>query len=514
MSYLQELSSISQPQNTARRGVRSKVFQPDFPTPEPQQNLTAQQIALAYTPISGLVRANAYAGAGKTATLTVLAANNPNKRCVYLAYNKSAQQDAAARFGRNTRCTTVHGLAFASCGRKYDHKLGKIRAIDIIRQMGLSWDWGFASAIIDTIAAWCVSDWDDFPTMACTINGPMYGNPRDLIEVADVAKLVWARMCNENDPMPMSHDGYLKLHQLSKPRINCDLLMLDEAQDTNPVTWAIVRSQTCPIVVVGDRYQSIYKFRGAINAMDAVTPDQEFPLTQSFRFGERVARIASELLCAYYDETVPVEGLGPDTLIAPPPPGASHAVLARTNAIIFHHAAQCLRSGSKLGFVGGVNAYGFEKLLDAYNLSVNRHDMVRDSFIRDFDKFSEFEKYATDSGDMEAKRQVEIVKTYGASLQTIIPEIQLSAQTDLSKAEVVLATAHRSKGMTVDHVVLAEDFPAIVCDEGMLFDEENLDRQEVNLLYVALTRARKTIKINQTTQDFVFACGASSVLKK
>lgn len=114
MSYLQELSSISQPQNTARRGVRLKVFRHDFPTPEPQQNLTVQQSALAYTPIYGIVRANAYAGTGKTSTLTALAANNPNKRCVYLAYNKSAQQDAAARFGRNTRCTTVHGLAFAA----------------------------------------------------------------------------------------------------------------------------------------------------------------------------------------------------------------------------------------------------------------------------------------------------------------------------------------------------------------------------------------------------------------
>ena len=33
----------------------------------------------------------------------------------------------------------------------------------------------------------------------------------------------------------MSHDGYLKLYQLSKPKLyNYDILLIDEAQDLTP----------------------------------------------------------------------------------------------------------------------------------------------------------------------------------------------------------------------------------------------------------------------------------------
>ena len=49
-------------------------------------------------------------------------------------------------------------------------------------------------------------------------------------------------------PMPMSHSGYLKLYQLRRPRLDVDydVIMLDEAQDTNPAIRDIVMRSNAP----------------------------------------------------------------------------------------------------------------------------------------------------------------------------------------------------------------------------------------------------------------------------
>lgn len=508
MSYLQEIASPQKKRRSIRKvgdSAQYALLPSPALAPAPQDDSTQQQSALANTSLHGEVRViqvNAYAGTGKTSSLTSLAANNPSKRCLYIAYNKSAQQDASTRFGPNTRCTTVHGLAFGAVGKKYAHKLNNLRAIDIINRAQLGWNWEFAGAVLSTITAWTVSDWDQFPELPCSVEGPIYGDLNLLKEIAKVAKQVWYWMCDPKDEMPMTHDGYLKLYQLSKPRIMCDLLMLDEAQDTNPVTWAIVRSQQhCPIVVVGDRYQSIYKFRGAINAMDSTKPDLSYPLTQSFRFGHRVANLASNLLRQFWLESRPVEGLGPDTTFSPPPPDQPFALICRTNALVFSHAVENLHAGKTLGFVGGVANYGFDKLLDVHYLATDRNDLIKDRFIKKFDSIQNFQDYADESGDFEATRQLDIASEYGQSLEHLIPQIYKAAKSDLSKAQITLTTAHRSKGMTVDHVVLADDFPEIFSAQGKPLPEEELDRQEINLLYVAATRARRTLALNSTAQQ-------------
>ncbi|KLB34411.1 3'-5' exonuclease, partial [Xanthomonas euvesicatoria] len=65
---------------------------------------------------------------------------------------------------------------------------------------------------------------------------------------------------------------------------------------------------------------------------------------------------------------------------------------------------------------------------------------------------------------------------------------------------LVVVTAHRSKGLEFDHVELAENFIDTVDeDTGKLRDFSDAERQtieEVNLLYVAATRARKELATN------------------
>ena len=70
------------------------------------------------------------------------------------------------------------------------------------------------------------------------------------------------------------------------------------------------------------------------------------------------------------------------------------------------------------------------------------------------------------------------------------------AVTDESATQVTISTAHRSKGLEWPVVVLNEDFVDIT--GPLLPEDERTD--ETNLLYMAVTRARKTLVINALLQ--------------
>ena len=58
------------------------------------------------------------------------------------------------------------------------------------------------------------------------------------------------------------------------------------------------------------------------------------------------------------------------------------------------------------------------------------------------------------------------------------------------KAELTLVTAHMSKGLEYDTVMLSDDFFAAIAS---FKNGKPLDEPELNLLYVAITRAKKTL---------------------
>jgi hypothetical protein len=52
---------------------------------------------------------------------------------------------------------------------------------------------------------------------------------------------VWQAMLHKSAGFPLGHDGYLKLCSLSRPRAQVDYILVDEAQDLNPVLLGVLR---------------------------------------------------------------------------------------------------------------------------------------------------------------------------------------------------------------------------------------------------------------------------------
>ncbi|MGT2491442.1 hypothetical protein ACU4GD_15170 [Cupriavidus basilensis] len=78
---------------------------------------------MAAVTAGGPVKVKAYAGAGKTTFLRMASEARPRSRGLYLAFNKDIAQEAQRKFPSNTRCPTVHSLAFGSTSPDITRKL-------------------------------------------------------------------------------------------------------------------------------------------------------------------------------------------------------------------------------------------------------------------------------------------------------------------------------------------------------------------------------------------------------
>lgn len=449
---------------------------------------------------SNLLAVDAFAGTGKTTTLVEYARRRPGKNILYIAFNKSVASEAGTRFPDNVQCRTTHSLAYASVGKKYQEKLGNPQAWEIAQTFKCTNK--RAKDALSTLTNWFCSADDSIAERHLEID--VQTDPGLALQTVALAGQVWELMTDKRSHIKMPHDGYLKMWAMGRPQLRFDIILLDEAQDTNPVTLDVVLMQNCQKVLVGDRHQGIYGFRRAINAMDAVKADTRIALTQSFRFSQAIADIATALLQEFKGETKPITGRA-DLINTWHIDESQHfTVLGRTNAGLFARAAQLISKSEfrlqkpdiKLHFVGGFDTYVFGKVLDAYFLWADERSRIKDQSIGRFNSFADFKKYGSEASDAEIGALVKTVEEFQNQIPRIYDAIKASEVSLSEKSNVTLTTAHRAKGLEFEQVYMQDDFIELP-------PKEDFDREEINLLYVALTRAVRAVRLPESLTNWL-----------
>jgi len=435
-----------------------------------------------------ILKVTALAGTGKTTTLVAYAQARPRLRFLYVAFNKSVQLEATEKFPKNVTCKTSHALAFPRFGSKYKDRLipgFKVHTVQDALSLAHPEEARFA---IDTLNHYLVSADPKVAPHHIPPIARQYGQKRstekpDFVKLAnDLGRL----MCNGERPeIGMPHDGYLKLYQLSEPTLHYDCILMDESQDLNPVTADILLGQAnTPKIVVGDPHQQIYSFRGARNFMSEVKATRQFYLTHSFRFNRKIASVANMILARFKGEKRRVVGLRKSLNMGKKD---RVTIIARTNSKIFDEAVRLIRLKKKIGFVGGIEGYRLSRLKDAYSLYANRVPEIVDPYIKSFDCFSAMELYAREVEDFEIASMCKVVREYGSQIPPLVETLRGKA-VEAEKADFLLTTAHKAKGLEWRCVRLANDFPNLI-EGGEIIPKDRLEPDEFNLIYVSMTRA-------------------------
>jgi superfamily I DNA/RNA helicase len=300
-------------------------------------------------------------------------------------------------------------------------------------------------------------------------------------------------MLHRNDGLPLGHDGYLKLWALSQPRSNVEYIMVDEAQDLNPVVLGVLRRIECPVIYVGDPYQQIYDWRGAVNAMEQVVTKHRVLLSQSFRFGSAIADAATVLL-RKLGANQPVRGFsGIESHLSRVRPDV---ILARSNAGVIGSVLQCLARGISCHVLGGTRE--LERILEdvqriKQGVAAQSPELLGFNIWRDVMAFS-----VRPEGEY-LRGFVALVQEYGED--TILRAIT-KCEKEENKARVVCSTTHKAKGREWNYVRVDSDFESAFIRASRASspsrghgDHQTSFSAEARLLYVAMTRARIAVHL-------------------
>ncbi|MEV7011570.1 UvrD-helicase domain-containing protein [Streptosporangium sp. NPDC051022] len=461
------------------------------PTPEQAAILTAAQTGQDLVIEAG-------AGTGKTSTLKMIAAST-TQRGLYLAYNKAIAQDAAASFPAHVQCRTAHSLAFATVGRQFEHRLNgpRVPAREVARilQIPAVLDLGahaltsvkVARLVMDALTRFCHSDWE---TPGDVHIPPVPGLEEPMAQMELRRRLVpmihqaWHDITSVNGRLKFQHDHYLKIWALTHPTLPADLIFLDEAQDANPVIAQIVEAQAGQKILVGDQSQAIYGWRGAVDAMESFN-GARLMLSQSFRFGQRIADEANEHLELLGAPLRLVGNPNRNSRIERIP--APRAVLCRTNAGAVGQVIAALAVGRKPALVGGGD--DIRRLAEACQDLKSGRPTYHPELMA-FNTWAEVQEYAEhDAGGQDLKTFVKLVDSHGPErILHVVDQL-----VDEYNADIIISTAHRAKGREWPTVRLAADFPEPYDKEGTLVPAE------VMLAYVAVTRAQEGLDCSALT---------------
>jgi superfamily I DNA/RNA helicase len=469
------------------------------------------------------------AGSGKTTTVIEYAKSRPpGSRILYLAFNKSVKLEATRKLIEkgigNVIVETAHSLAYKHIVfrslykvKANGYKTNEIAALLHLEAKGEKHgEHILANHINKFIAYFCnsdklrVQDLNYLDTISDNKVKAFLNPYYNYIEKQ--TRLLLGKM--DKGEIDITHDFYLKKFQLSKPELNYDYILFDEGQDASAAMLDVFLNQPATRVIVGDTHQQIYSWRFAINSLEKVDFNSS-DLTASFRFNNEIASLANRILkykkYIGNENNITIEGKGTNSGIK------TKAVIARTNLGLLLKAIDIVTVERKLKhiyFEGNINSYTYAddgaSLYDILNLYNNKHHLIHDSLIKSMKTMEDLEEYIEKTEDVQLGMMVEIVKEYGNEIPGILKEIKSKhiENDDKDKAEMIFSTVHRCKGMEYDEVFLADDF---ITEERLEKQKDKKDKniaklnEEINLLYVAVTRTKNILHVPETILPAGFA---------
>lgn len=467
---------------------------------------TEEQVAVMDTLPSGRnVKVIARAGTGKTETLNQSARRMRGKG-LFTAFNRDIVHDSAARFPRHVQCLTTHKLAYIGMASDYRQRLNRSKSrqpswvlasmLDIKKSVRFPKTKTVVKpAVIARLAnsaveKFCNSSRDELTERDIPHQTGLTGDQQS--ELAELilghARTIWEDVQRTDGQgggrFNVTPSHLLKMFAMRKPVLPYDFILLDEAQDTNPVVAELFTAQRhAQLIAVGDPEQGINEWRGAIDALEHWPADITLTLRYSFRFGEAIAEEGNKWL-ALLDAGLPMIGAGGPSAVGECE--YPDAVLCRTNATAAHEVLEGLKAGRLVALTGDT-AEQIAKLAKACaQLQAGRSTTHPELAL--FTSWSQVKEYVDEDGGSggDLRPFVQMINDHGADV-VLNAMARAVAEKD---ATLVVTTAHKAKGRQWNRVRIAADFREPMDEAGKPLP---IPTAYLRLIYVAVTRARQLL---------------------
>jgi DNA helicase-2/ATP-dependent DNA helicase PcrA len=464
----------------------------------------------------------ARAGCGKTTTIveavTRWLAVNPGKRVTVCAFNKRIEQELVTRFvGLPVTVKTLHAIGFA-CVRRFwptirinDAKKDPVSRKDALTQracgnrapdtiLKLVSKLHTLAREIHPMATEAAELYTLAQEKSCEPDEEWTDQGFDLHYVCDRA--VAAMKLAEEKPVGTGIDFadmiFLPV-RLGWLHATEDLVVVDEAQDMTNAKLKIARG-ICKgrMVLVGDDRQALYGFIGAtadgLFTMAAELAATQLSLKTTYRCGRAIVALAAELVTDFEAGPTNPEGtllnLAEEKLADTAELG--DFILSRVNAPLVATAMTLLRSGKRARVAGKDIGEDLIRLVKRVGKSARS---VPEFLVR-LAGWSEMQcTRARKAGRSEdaTEHMIEGILDQAEMLRNLadnarnVAEIServeaLFTDKGLGAADVItLSSVHKAKGLEADRVFILAD------------TLKNTTEEELNIQYVAITRAKQTL---------------------
>ena len=470
-------------------------------------NKYQQEVFNFITTGKGHAVVEAVAGSGKTTTIVQALKLIPKTQSViFLAFNKHIATELAQKVPSNTMATTFHSLGLRtmtqSLGGRINVNNNKVyqlyfgtmenefpqltneeikSSFSPIKQL-----LGLLKGNLHPVTPECVEFLIDrySITLDCNIT----------LLTSILSKLLELDLANLKD---IDFDDMIyipvKLHfQFQK----FDWVFVDETQDLNPAQIEIVKRCLKPngrVIAVGDRFQSIYGFRGAdsdaipnvIKSLNATV----LPLSITYRCPTSHVTLAQEFVpeieAAPNADTGTLADINIETMLDQIVP--TDMVLCRYNAPLVRPAFTLLQQGIKVNIKGRDIGTGLLTLIKKLRPK-NLDDLVNKLAVWETTEKTKAEKKKRNTESIEDK--YDVLMAFIDNVESI-PKLKSYIKDIFSdnRSEITFSSIHKAKGLEADNIYVLQ--PELMPSKYATKDWEL--QQESNCAYVAFTRAKKAL---------------------
>lgn len=454
---------------------------------------------------------NALAGAAKTTTLEMIARALPIQPILSLAFNKRIAEEMKTKLPGHVQPMTLNSIGHrtwaATTGKRLTLKTDKLYAI--LKTIPLraakrqEVQENFSEYLKATRAARIAGYVPSGLGAAASLLSPeAFTESLDLDEDIDlqILDLVLA------ESIKQSHDGLIDFDdQIYMPTLfggsfpKYPIVMVDESQDLSGINHAMLEriALNQRLMAVGDPWQSIYGFRGAMQSsmgrLKSKFDMHELTLSISFRCPRAVVRHAwtrvPHMRWPEWAEEGSVNELNSWDL--------SHirdgsAIICRNNAPLFTLALRLIRVGRGVQLVGTDLGPQLVRALK----KLGPESMTQKEVYDAIDKW-EISRLAKGKPPGPTHDRAECLRVFASFGQSLSESLAYADDIFKRQGPIQLLSGHKAKGLEWDNVYHLDPWRI---PSKYAASPEEID-QEANINYVITTRAKRSLNLINLAEE-------------